>query len=248
MKQRNTIVVVALFMSVVPSGMVLPQISFQAGGGLAVITPTSDFGETTMDYYAGQAYGLSTGFGLQGKVRLGLLGFTVTGEVGLMFLSNSGNSEPGRGSVEVSQNILALRGGVEFPIKIPAVPLTPYIGANLALNRFSGETTFRGVSELPSGTFSMAAASRLGAALTGGLLLSIGPGISLDLGIAYNLMNLGGKSWDVAVPTQHQRLDSYLALNDTKDPLFQVGDDDHFIGDERSISTFQVAASVMFGL
>jgi opacity protein-like surface antigen len=224
------------------------QISIQLGAGVGVLSPASDFRGTTLEYYAGQNYGLSSGFAVAGKARLGVLGFNLVGEISYASLSNEGNSEPGQGRVEVSQKILTLRAGPEFQLSLPAIPLTPYVGASVALHRFSGQTTFQGVAKVPSATFDVESASRIGVGLNGGVLVKLGPSLSLDLGVGYNLMNVAGKTWADVNPTQEQRLDSYLALNDGKDPLYRAGDDKHFITNERSISSIQAMASIMFGL
>ena len=224
------------------------QVGVQLGGGIGILSPTSDFKGTTMEYYAGQNYGLSSGFAMAGKIRLGVIGLHLVGEIGFASLSNDGNSEPGQGRIELSQKILTFRAGPEFQLSLPAVPLTPYVGASIALHRFSGETTFQGVAKVPSGTFSMEAASRFGVGINGGLLVSLGSSITLDLGVSYNLMNVAGKSWTGVDPTKVRRLDSYLALNDGTDPLYRAGDDKHFINNERSISSIQAMALIMFGL
>ena len=224
------------------------QVSVQIGAGIGVISPTADLGGTTLDYYAGQNYGLGSGFALAGKVRLGLLGFNLVGGVEYASLTNDGNSEPGQGFVEVSQKILTFRAGPEFHINLPAIPVTPYLGGSLALHRFSGETTFRGVSKVPSATYSVETATRFGVGINGGVIFDLGPALSLDVGVGYSLMNVGGKDWKDSNPTQDQRIDSYLAFNDGKDPLYQVGNDKHFVNDERSISSVQFMVSLMFGI
>lgn len=247
MKQRPVLpAVVALLNSIFFVGSSLAQVSVQAGGGVGVLVPTSDFGGTTIDYYAGETYGLSTGFNLAGKLRVQLQNVAFVGELGLAFPNNSGNSEPGQGRVEVSQTILTLQLGPEYHFNIPTAPLTPYVGANIAINRFSGETTFQGVSRVPSATFSVESASRFGIGFHGGVLIEVSPTIDLDAQLAYNLMNVGGRSWLDLNPTDDERLDSYIALNDERDPLFQPSDDKHFVARDRSINSFQILFSVLF--
>jgi len=224
------------------------QVNVQLGGGIGLLSPTSDLRGTTLEYYAGQNYGLSSGFAMGGKVRLGIVGFNLVGEINYASLSNDGNSEPGQGRVELSQKVLTFRAGPEFQLSLPAIPLTPYVGASVALHRFSGETTFQGVAKVPSATFSVETASRFGVGVNGGVVIKLGPSLSLDLGLGYNLMNVAGKTWKDVNPSQEQRLDSYLALNDDKDPLYRAGDDKHFINNDRSISSIQAMALIMFGL
>lgn len=245
LRMKNFTIVLAGL--VLAAGTMYSQVTFQVGGGLGLVSPTGDMGGTTIDYYNGQKFGLSTGFTLFGKARLGLLGFNIVGELSYSALNNDGNSEPGRGSVKVSQSILALKAGPEFQLNIPASPITPYLGVQLALNRFSGETTFQGVSKVPSATYSVESASRFGVAFNGGVLIGIG-GITLDVNLAYNLLNVGGRSFTDLNPSQRERIDSYLALNDARDPLYEPGDDKNFIVAERSMSSFQFVVGVMFGI
>lgn len=222
--------------------------TLQVGAGLGIMVPTSDFGGTTVDFYNGQRYGLSTGFTMAGKVRVGFGSVYLVGGVGFSSVTNSGDAEPGRGTVEISQTILTLSAGPEFHINIPAAPITPYVGATIALHRFSGETKFQGVARVPSATFDVEASSRFGVGFHGGALIEISRLVSLDVGLGYNLMNVGGKSWSDVNPSQDQRLDTYLSLNDEKDPLFRTGSNDHVVGSSRLISSFQILVSVMFGL
>jgi opacity protein-like surface antigen len=150
--------------------------------------------------------------------------------------------------VDISQKILSLRVGPEFHFSLPALPVTPYIGANLALNRFSGETTFQGVSRVPSATYSMKDATRFGLGFSAGTEVSIGPLLSLDFNISYNMMNISGKEWDDVNPGINQRIDSYLSLNDDHDPQYAAGEDKHFISNARSIHSILFTASILFGL
>lgn len=224
------------------------QVTFQAGGGLGIIVPGGDYGGSTIEYYRGTKYGLSSGINVHGKVRAGFSKLTLVGGLDYSSLSNSGNSEPGQGRVEVSQKILSLKVGPEFQLEIQSSPVTPYLGANAAIHRISGETTFQGVSEVPSATVVVQATSRIGVGVSGGAIIKLNPSLLLDIGLQYNLMNIAGRSWEDVNPFKDQRLDSYLALNDDKDPLFESGDDDHFISTSRSIQSVLITVSIMFGL
>jgi hypothetical protein len=172
----------------------------------------------------------------------------LVGEIDYASLQNTGNSEPGQGLVDISQNIISLKVGPEFHLSIPIVPITPYIGANIALNRFGGETTFRGVSKVPSATYSVKEATRLGVGISAGSEVSIGPLLSLDFNFSYNFMNVSGKEWNDVNPETNQRIDSYLSLNDGIDPQYIVGDEKHFIGNKRSINSVLFTVSILFGL
>jgi hypothetical protein len=243
---RGSVALVALMaLTITPS---ISQVNLKLGGGIGVMSPASDFRGSTLEYYNGSNYGLTNGLSMHGKAKIGLSGWNLTGEVDYSSLSNTGNSEPGQGRVDISQKILSMKVGPEFRISVPALPITPYFGANLALNSFSGETTFQGVAKVPSATYSVKAATRLGVGFTLGTEVSIGPLLSLDFNISYNLMNVSGKEWDDVNPGIDQRIDSYLSLNDNHDPQYVSGDDKHFISSDRSIQSILFTASILFGL
>lgn len=224
------------------------QVNMKLGGGIGVMSPASDFSGSTLEYYNGSRYGLSSGLNIHGKAKIGLSGLNLAGEIDYSSLSNTGNSEPGQGRVDISQKILSLKVGPEFRLGVPALPVTPYIGAHLAFNRFSGETTFQGVAKVPSATYSVKDATRFGVGFSAGTEVSVGPFLSLDFNISYNLMNVSGKEWDDVNPGINQRIDSYLSLNDGRDPQYAAGDDKHFISNERSIHSILFTASILFGL
>jgi hypothetical protein len=226
----------------------LSQVTLKLGGGLGLVMPAGDFGGSTTDYYSGTRYGLGNGINIQGKAKIGLVGFNLAGEIDYASLSNNGNSEPGQGAVDISQKILSLKVGPEFRLSVPLAPVVPYISANVALNKFSGETTFQGVSKVPSATYSVKGAARLGIGFAAGVEVSVGPLLSLDFNLAYNLLNVSGKEWEDVNPATNQRIDSYLALNDSPDPHYASGDDKHFLSNGRSIHSVLVTVSVLFGM
>lgn len=233
----------------VPSAPAFSQLTLQVGGGLGILVPRADYGGSTIDYYLGTKYGLSRGINLHGKVRAGLVGLTLVGEVDYASLSNSGNSEPGQGRVEISQKVVSLKAGPEFQIDIPAAPITPYIGAHAAVHRFSGETFFQGVAKVPSGfTYVVQSTSRIGVGVDAGAIVKIGPLLSLDFSLHYDLMNPIGRSFEDVNPLDDRRLDSYLALNDDRDPAFLPNEDKHFISSQRSIQAVAINVSVLFGI
>jgi opacity protein-like surface antigen len=242
---------VAVFTAAV---ILFPSIAFsqgmklQAGAGIGYEIPSGDYGGTTVDYYGGSKYGLSGGVNFHAKGRIGAAGVKLAAEIGYSSFSNSGSAEAsGQGKVEISQKILSVKLGPEYMMSIPAVPLAPYVGANLMLNTISGETKFNGVAQVPSGTFDVKSATRFGLGFGAGVLYKIGPLMSLDLGIAYNMMNLLGRKFEVVNAANPDRIDSYTGLNDGKDPV-AINGDEHIVGSGRSISTLQVALSLMFGI
>jgi len=249
MKHTQTVMFFeAIVMMLFSSSAFSQGIKLQAGAGIGYAIPSGDYSGSTVDYYAGTKYGLSGGINFHAKGRLGAAGFKFAAEIGYSSLSNSGSAESsGQGKVDISQKIFSIKLGPEYTISIPAVPLTPYFGANLALNAISGETTFNGVALVPSGTYDVKSAMRFGLGFSGGVLYKMGPLMSLDLGVSYNLMNLFGRSFEVVDPAHPRRIDSYVRLNDDKDQVL-VNNSDHIIGAARSIKTMQVTLSLMFGI
>lgn len=224
------------------------QITLQAGGGVGIVIPAGDFGGTTQDFYNGTAYGLSNGLNLHGKVRAGVLGFTLVGELGYAALENSGvATSDNKGKVGIKQKILTAKIGPEFSFSLPELPLVPYLGANLSLNNFSGDFRIQGTN-LPADQQTMESASRIGFGANGGVMLKLNPLMSIDVALHYNMMNLFGKEYRDRNPLKEQALDAYLALNDDKDPLYRIGNDDHFISKSRAINSLVLSVSLMFGL
>jgi opacity protein-like surface antigen len=237
-------VVALLFLTITPSRA---QVNLKFGVGIGTMIPTSDFSGSTSEFYNGSRYGLSSGPNIHGKAKVGLSGWNLTGEIDYSSLSNTGNSEPGQGEVELSQTILSLKVGPEYRLNLPVLPVALYIGVNLALNRFSGQTTFQGVSRVPSATYSVDGATRFGIGFSVGTEVSIGSDMALDINISYNYMNLSGKKWEDVNSGSNQRIDSYLALNDGRDPQYAAGDDKHFISNERNIRSILFTVGILFG-
>jgi len=239
------------FLVVFSAASIVPldaQVALKLGGGIGITSTVSDLNGNTMEYYSGTRYGLNSGMNIHGKAKIGLSGLDLVGEMDYSSLGNTGNSEPGQGNVELSQKIFSLKAGPELHISIPALPIAPYIGVNVAWNRFSGETIFRGVAKVASATYSVKEATRLGVGFTIGTEVSIGPALTLDFTTSYNFMNLSGNEWEDVNPTINQRIDTYLSLNDSKDPQFVAGDDKHFVANDRSIHSMLFTVSILFGL
>jgi hypothetical protein len=242
-----SILLVSLFI-VFTSTTAEAQISLQAGIGGGMVSPLADYSGSTTDYYSGKNYGLSSGYNLHMKARLGLLALNVFAQIDYSSLSNEGESEPGKGKVELIQNVLSIKAGPEFSLGLPLIPIKPYLNVFILFNSFGGETKFNGVAKVPSGTYKLEPASRIGAGGGFGAIINLGPMTKLDLSIQYNMLNLFGKTWEDANPAKDQRLDSYLSLNDEKDPLINLDGNEHFISTARTINTLQITAALMFGL
>ncbi len=248
MKHRCISILLLSAIFVFTSNTAFAQILLQAGIGGGMVSPLADYSGSTSEFYSGKNYGLSSGYILHAKARLGLLAINVFAQIDYSSLSNEGESEPGKGKVELSQNVISIKAGPEFSLGLPLIPIKPYLNAFISFNSFSGETKFNGVAKVPSGTHKLEPASRIGAGGGIGAIINFGPMMRLDLGIQYNMLNLFGKTWEDANPAKDQRLDSYLSLNDEKDPSINMGGDEHFISTARTINTLQITATLMFGL
>lgn len=223
------------------------QINFQIGGGVGYSIPSGDFGGSTYDYYAGTKYGMSSALNLHAKARVGVLFFNVFGEVGYTSFSNNGSispTEPDK-TVDVKNKIFSIKVGPEYKLSIPMSPITPYLNAFVSLNSFSGTVQFKGSPNgLPSSEQDLNSASRIGAGAGAGVLFGLG-GLNLDLSVQYHLMNIAGKEFS---GVKDNRLDSYIYLNDDKDPLYAPNNDKHIINSSRSIDAVEVKLTAMFGL
>ena len=243
---KRTVILFFLFTLLVSTD-VYSQISLQVGGGLGYISPTGDYSGSTVDFYNGTKYGMSSGFNYHAKARVGLLGFNVFGIIEYSTISGDGESEPGQGEVENSHSIFSIKAGPEFNFSPPLSPLGFYLDGFVAINTFSGTVKFQGVSQVPSGERDLESDTRIGVGAGGGILFDILPVVTLDFGIHYNFYNLFGKQY-TSISTSHERLDNYTSLNDDKDPLYQAGDDEHIIADKRSMNAWQFTLTAMIGI
>ena len=238
----------ALLFSLCFSQVLLSQVKVWLGPEIGLTVPTGDYGGTTVDFYNGVKYGLGSGVNFGALVKFKLAVLNIRAGLNYSAHSNSGNSDPENPNsfIEVKQNMLMFFAGPEFSFKIPSSSVLPYVGADLLFTSLSGETTFQGVARVPTGTFSMSTASRLGFGLGGGIEFHFGKKYALDVGLRYNFINLIGKKFE-ELPSD-DRVDSYSNLNDDQDPNYAVDPNDHPISNSRSISTFQFNLAFLFGL
>lgn len=231
------------------SSVIYSQITLQIGAGGGYISPTGDFAGSTVDFYNGTNYGMSSGYNINAKVRVGLIGINLFGAVEYSSISGDGQSDPDNknSQIENTQNILSIKAGPEFNFPIPMSPFSFYIDGFISVNNFSGTVNFQGVSGVSTGEYDLESATRVGAGGGGGVLWNVFSIITLDFGANYNWYNITGKQF-TASSTNSDRLDSYTSLNDDADPLYQDGSSDHFIGDSRSISAWQFTLTAMIGI
>lgn len=250
MRKSVLVSIFILFSFVLADSALCQLVKFKLGPSIGLTLPTADYSGTTIDYYYGTRYGLSQGFSFGGLLKAGIGRISIRASGIYSQLSNSGNSEPGKGFVEVKHGLFTISVGPEFGFGIPMSPVKPYAGIDFLFTSMSGTTTFRGVSKVPSDvTFSMQSTSRIGLGFGGGVEIGLGLGgkYALDLNFRYNLINLMGKKFEDINPGDDKRLDSYLSLNDERDPLLNPDKDKHFIANARSISTIQFNVSFLFG-
>ncbi len=244
-KVRNIIIsAVVISLPVFAQTPVPSPVSFQIGIGAGSVSPKGDFGGSTIDYYSGTNYGQSGGIDYQVKARIGIIGFNLVGQMDYASLSNNGYAQPGQGSIDISQKVLSFKIGPEFKLSIPLFPVTPYVGANIAFNHFRGNVSIQSSVSAPTYDYDIKSDSRIGYGISAGVIVNL-MGLNLDIGAQYNILNAFGKKFD---PGQGQRVDSYLSLNDDQDPAYRAGDFNHFIGSSRTLNTFAITATAMFGL
>lgn len=244
MKKTLLLFTVLLFLT---STQFYSQVTLQLGGGLGYISPTGDYGGSTLDFYNGTKYGMSSGFNYHAKARVGLLGFNLFGIIEYSTVSGDGESEPGQGQVENSHSILSIKAGPEFNISPPLSPVGFYIDGFVSVNTFSGTVKFQGVSKVSSGEYDLESATRFGAGVGGGVLLDLIPIVTFDFGIHYNLYNIFGQTY-TGTTTNPKRLDAYTSLNDDKDPLYGTDDDLYIIENSRAINAWQFTLTAMIGI
>jgi opacity protein-like surface antigen len=238
----------SLLITLILTASAYSQITLQVGGGLGYVSPNGDYGGSTIDFYNGTKYGMSSGFNYHAKARVGLLGLNLFGIIEYSTVSGDGESEEGQGEVENSHGIFSIKAGPEFNLSIPLSPIGFYLDGFISVNTFSGTVKFQGVSQVPSGEYDLGSATRFGAGVGGGVLLDIIPVVTLDFGIHYNAYNLLGKQYTSVVSTNPKRLDAYTSLNDDKDPAYGIDDDIYIIENSRSMNAWQFTITALIGL
>lgn len=226
------------------------QIKFSAGPTLGITMPQSDYSGTSTDYYSGLKYGLGTGFNFGGVLKVKLPVFVnVRAAVNYSVLNNSGVSSTSnpQSQIDNTQKILLISVGPEFSFSLPGSPIKPYAGVDFLFTGFTGETVFQGVSGVPSGTYGLSTATRTGIGLGVGAEMKIGSSNALDISFRYNLHNLFSKSYEGPYDS-NRRLDSYIFLNDAKDPRYPDDINNHPVGSDRNITTMQINIAFLFGL
>jgi hypothetical protein len=105
------------------SSILYSQVTLQLGGGIGYILPVGEYGGSTIDFYNGTKYGMSSGFNYHSKARVELLGLNLFGIIEYSTISGDGESEPGQGQVENSHRLFSIKAGPEFNISPPLSPV-----------------------------------------------------------------------------------------------------------------------------
>lgn len=242
---KNAILMLTLIILSVSNNL-YSQITLQVGGGLGIVSPSGNYAGSTIDFYNGTHYGLGSGFNMHAKVRVGMLGLNLFGMIDYSTLSGEGEGEPGRGQVEITHKIFSLKAGPEFNVSIPLSPLGFYLDAFISMNIFNGTVSFQGLTKVPSGDYDLETTTRFGAGAGGGVLIDILPVVTLDFGIHYNAYNAFSKQYTTNVSSPG-RLEVYTSLNDDKDPLYQITED-NIVGESRALNAWQYTLTVMVGI
>lgn len=244
MKKAFTFVF-ALFLFLGISQNQQAQIKLQFGAGGEYVIPSGDFGGEVADFYYGKAYGEKVGIGFSGKARIGILGFGVVAGISYVSLSNNGILNDANETIDVKHSIFSIKVGPEYMIDIPLLPVKPYVGVNVALNSFSGESRLKGISGVSADLNTLESTSRIGIGFNGGAVISLGP-VTIDVGLQYNMLNMFGKEFvTVLTPTRN---DSYIKLSDAADPLYNSSSNVHFVQNDRSINTIVISGTIMVGI
>lgn len=221
------------------------QLKILLGPTVGISIPSGDYAGNTIDFYSGTKYGQGSGATLGGSAKLKVPFLSLKGGLMYTIFKNSGYYEQGKGNIDIKHNVITVSAGPEFSFGIPFTSVTPFIGAELMFSFFRGETSFKDVAKVPTGTFDLNSAVRTGVSFSAGAEFDIDNYV-IGLEARYSLHNLlGTKFTSVSNP---ERLDSYLSLNDKKDPLYNGIDDKHPIGKDRMISSFSITASILFKL
>jgi hypothetical protein len=235
-------VIISLFLSFTA---VRAQIHISLGPQLGFALPMSDYAGGVTDFYNGTKYGLKGGFNMGATFKADLMIIAGRLDINYAMFSNSGSiTGTDNGSLSIKQKNLIIGVGPEFSFGVPMIPIKPYVSLELLFTTFTGESQYQGnPGGVNNNNNSMTSATRIGLGLLAGTEFKIGV-FALDVSVRYNMLNLIGKSF-----TSYNNIDrtnSYLNLNDAKDPNFDGVN--HPVGTSRTISTLQFNVGVLFGI
>lgn len=242
---KNHIKLIIILSSIFLIKATSAQLQISLGPAVGYTIPQSDLSGTTSDYYNGTRFGMSSGvdFGAMGKLGLGPINFRLS----LLYtpLSNSGSvPDPNaNSSVDIKMHLFTVSIGTQYGLGVPLAPVKPYFGLDLLFTTIGGSFQFHGTQRVNSDSHDLNSATRFGLGVAGGVEIKA-LSTSFDLSLRYNLINLFSKRYE---GTTGDRINSYLYLNDDKDPNYSASDPKHPIGNSRTIATLQLQLGVMFG-
>jgi hypothetical protein len=220
------------------------QIHISLGPQLGFALPISDYAGEVSDFYNGTKYGFKGGFNMGATFKADLMIIAGRLDINYAMFSNSGSiTGLNNGSLSIKQKNLIIGIGPEYSLGLPLVPIKPYVSLELLFTTFTGESQYQGTPGVNSNNNSISSVTRIGLGLLAGTEFKIGV-FALDVSVRYNMLNLIGKSFTSY--TNNDRSNSYLNLNDAKDPNFDGVN--HPVGSSRTISTLQFNVGVLFGI
>ena len=238
------IIIIIMLFAFVPVSRA--QIHLSIGPQVGVALPMSDFSGEVTDFYNGTKYGLNTGFNIGATVKADLMVIAGRLDINYAMFKNDGNisgttNTNSAGTVKMNSLIIGI--GPEYNIDIPLSPIKPYGSIELLITSFSGSFQFQNTPLVSnSNSQDIASATRIGLGFLLGTEFKFGL-YALDLSLRYNILNVGGKSFSSY--TNNDRTNSYLNLNDDKDPNYDG--DKHPVGSSRNMSSLQINVGFLFG-
>lgn len=213
------------------------------GPSIGISIPTGDFAGNTLDYYAGQKFGLKFGPNFGAVARVVTPVANIKGYFRYSLLKGSGNALPDAGTVITKKYISEFAIGPELMLSLLRDRVRPHIDVLFIYTVFSGSSEFKGLSDDVDGFYNMVTTSRTGFGAGAGAEVKLKK-FYIDFTLRYSILNFLRKSFEGGT----NKTDSYNSLNDGTDPLFDGIDVNHPVGSDRSISLIQFNVSVIYGI
>jgi hypothetical protein len=213
------------------------------GPSIGISLPTGDFAGNTMDYYAGQKYGLKLGPNFGAVARVVTPVANIKGYFRYSLLKGSGNALPDAGTIITKKYISEFAIGPEFMLSLLRDRVRPHVDVLFIYSVFSGSTEIKDISDDQDGFHNMVSTSRTGFGAGADAEVKLKK-FYIDFTIRYSILNFLRKSFEGG----ENRIYSYNSLNDGTDPLYNGTDVNHPVGSDRAISLLQFNVSIIYGI
>jgi hypothetical protein len=213
------------------------------GPSLGITLPTGDFAGNSMDYYAGQKYGLKFGPNFGAVARVVTPVVNVKGYYRYSLLKGKGNALPDAGTIETKKYISEFAIGPEFMLSFLRDRVRPHVDVLFIYSYFSGSTEIQDISDDQNGFYNMVSTSRTGFGAGVGAEVKLKK-FYIDFTLRYSILNFLRKSYEGG----DYRIYAYNSLNDGTDPLYNSTDLNHPVGSDRAISLLQFNISIIYGI